>query len=94
MKFEKYVYCFINDSNKKTCGSKTEVPLILMDFAFYLKKKYINKRIPMCYLMSVVSNDTFKSNILDLPGIRDHSYITSALVWGEGGQKMPIFAYS
>ena len=26
--------------------------------------------------------------------IRDHSYITSALVGGEGGQKMPIFAYS
>ena len=26
--------------------------------------------------------------------LRDHSYITSALVGGEGGQKMPIFAYS
>ena len=26
--------------------------------------------------------------------IWDHSYITSALVGGEGGQKMPIFAYS
>ena len=25
---------------------------------------------------------------------RDHSYITSALVGGRGGQKMPIFAYS
>ena len=32
---------------------------------------------------------TPKFNIL-----RDHSYITSALVKGEGGQKMPIFAYS
>ena len=47
MKFEKYVYCFINDGNKKTCGFKTEVPLILMDFAFYLKKKNIKKRIPI-----------------------------------------------
>ena len=26
--------------------------------------------------------------------IWDHSYITSALVGGEGGQKMPIFTYS
>ena len=50
MKFEKYVYCFINDSNKKTCGSKTEVPLILMDFAFYLKKNIKKFQFPATLL--------------------------------------------
>ena len=31
---------------------------------------------------------------IDNKTVRDHSYITSALVGGMGGQKMPIFAYS
>ena len=45
-----------------------------------------------CVKDKVVETVKFKKN--NKFYLRDHSYITSALVGGRGGQKRPIFAYS